>query len=534
MHPASGSGGSIPPDAEEYCNVGRGRGWFFRDDVQTPKVGGLRSPDFCSTRLQVPPCELNAHQPSPQDELSTLISELANQIGQSIVNQLKGDMNVCESAPAATFIEEQKSEQKPELNLSGFKLVMHSDVKEPPVFKGDSSDTCSVREWVEMVELYLLKRDIPTNQQSQEILARLRGKAKDVVKVTLRHNHSIDHIQTPELIFDILKQHFSDLTYSSMPMADFYNTKPQQNEGVMEYWIRLNNAIDIADECLRRQGRSIEDPGREVAMMFIKYCPDPILYNRLSFKAAEEWTTSEVQDRIDSFQRELRSRTQASQRRGICHTQTAAVPGLEQSEPKHVSSMLQLPPAPCTSQQPAFTTFGTVPAPMTPSVITSQLSPTAAQFIPGTPTVLAPSPPQMPTSLQHVSTSESAPVAPSRPATGPICEPVRGQLAPVPNQNFDVNGMHTLISLLDRIMAHQNIQVTAPAPLPSRRPASGPLRGRNCRVCGDTSHSTLMHCRRENLCLSCFAPGHWKKDCTKQGQTPRGETAGSRSQHSEN
>ncbi len=29
---------------------------------------------------------------------------------------------------------------------------------------------------------------------------------------------------------------------------------------------------------------------------FIKYCPDPVPLNRPSFKAAEEWTTSEVQE----------------------------------------------------------------------------------------------------------------------------------------------------------------------------------------------------------------------------------------------
>ncbi len=91
------------------------------------------------------------------------------------------------------------------------------------------------------------------------------GKAKDVVKVTLHHNLSLNHIQTPDLIFDILKQHFGELTYSSMPMADFYNTKSLQNEGVMEYWMRLNNAIDIADECLMRQGCSVEDLEHEVS-----------------------------------------------------------------------------------------------------------------------------------------------------------------------------------------------------------------------------------------------------------------------------
>lgn len=223
--------------------------------------------------------------------LSTLITELANQIGQSIAAQLQDDKSDIESLPA----EVHTSAQRPsELNLSGVKLVMQSDVKEPPIFRGDSSDKCSVHEWVEMVELYLLKRDIPTHNQSQEILARLMGKAKDVVKVTLRNNPSLDHIQTPGLIFDILKQNFSELTYSSMPMADFYNTKPLPCEGVMEYWISLNKAVDMADECLHRQGRSVEDPGREVSMMFIKYCPDPILSNRFSFKSPEEWTISEV------------------------------------------------------------------------------------------------------------------------------------------------------------------------------------------------------------------------------------------------
>lgn len=206
-----------------------------------------------------------------------------------------------------------KAEQgPPELNLSGVKLVLQSDVKEPPVFRGDGSDKFSIHEWVEMMEMYFVKRNTPTDQRSRDILARLMGKAKDVVKVTLRHNPSLDHVQVPELIFDILKQHFSVLTYSSMPMADFYNTKPLQHEGLMEYWIRLNNAIDVADECLRRQGRNVEDPGREVSMMFIKYCPDPILLNRLSIKAAEEWTTTEVQERIDSFQRELRACSQGS------------------------------------------------------------------------------------------------------------------------------------------------------------------------------------------------------------------------------
>ncbi|KAK0154900.1 hypothetical protein N1851_002792 [Merluccius polli] len=215
-------------EGEVSSNVGFGRGWFLKDEAQTPKVGGLRTPRFCSTRIQVPPCELQSPQTASHVELSILISELASQIGQSIAAQLQGDKRDSGFMSPGVY----KPEQTPtELNLSGVKLVMQSDVKEPPVFRGDNSDKCSVREWVEMVEMYFVKRNIPAHQQSQDILARLMGKARDVVKVTLHHNPSLD--KTPELIFDLLKQHFGELTYSSMPMADFYNTRPLQYEGVM-------------------------------------------------------------------------------------------------------------------------------------------------------------------------------------------------------------------------------------------------------------------------------------------------------------
>lgn len=503
-------------EGEVNSTVGLGRGWFFKDEFQTPKVGGLRSPRFCSTRSQIPPCDLQSPQTASNVELSTLISELASQIGQSIAAQLQGDKRESESVSPGI----SKSEQRPtELNLSGVKLVMQSDVKEPPVFRGDNSDKCSVREWVEMVEIYFAKRNIPTHQKSQEILARLMGKAKDVVKVTLRHSPSLD--QTPELIFDLLKQHFGELTYSSMPMADFYNTKPLQYEGVMEYWIRLNNAIDIADECLQRQGRSVEDPGREVSMMFIKYCPDPILYNRLSFKAAEEWTTAEVQERIDSFQRELRAHTRAgphaSQRHTISHTQSAMSYERETSQPVLAGPASQHSSASgFTSMAPTAATFSAAPV----SPLTPHLSPTAAPFVPASAAVLTPEISQPPVFPHTAPVLNSQPTqsTPSLPTTQPDLEPVHGHSVLTPTPAIDVNSMHALIQLLDRMMARQNVQTANPAPTPSQQFAPGPFHRRNCQVCGDANHSTLMHCRRENLCLSCFSPGHWKRDCSRRGQ----------------
>ena len=109
------------------------------------------------------------------------------------------------------------------------------------------------------------------------IMARLTGKARDVVKVSLRSHPELDSSEFPTAVFDILKRNFSELTFSSLPMKDFYSTAPRAGEDMMDYWIRLNKAVDVADECLRRRGKSVEDPSTEVVMMFITHCSDPSL-----------------------------------------------------------------------------------------------------------------------------------------------------------------------------------------------------------------------------------------------------------------
>lgn len=518
MHSATNLGDSGVSVGEISSTMSFGRGWFLNEGVQAPRVGGLGTPRISSTRIQVPPYELQSPQTTPRADLSTLISELADQIGQSIAAQLRSDKNTSE--PMLT--ESPRPEQGHSgLNLSGVRLVMQSDVKEPPVFRGDSSDKCSVREWVDLMDMYLVKRNIPTEQQSQEILSKLMGKAKDVVRVTLRNNLSLDHIQTPGLIFDILKQHYSELTYSSMPMADFYNTRPQQHEGVMEYWIRLNNAIDIADECLRRQGRSVEDPGREVTMMFIKYCPDPILFNRLSFKAAEEWTTSEVQERIDGFLRELRTRPRVGDRaphkQAVSHAQTTMLQGTEVLHPSPLLSTPQF-----TSPASPTDTYITTPT----SAPTFQLSPTAEQFTPAT--AVTPHVSQAPTSACSVPVVASQYTQPA--ACPPVSQAAHNRPAPPVTTAVDGNGMQALISLLDRMMARQEVQVAASLPVSPQRFAPGSFQSKNCRVCGDTSHSTLMHCRKEKLCLSCYSPGHFKRDCNRRNQRQMGPNTPSQSQ----
>lgn len=86
------------------------------------------------------------------------------------------------------------------------------------------------------MDIYLKKRGIPPYEHSQEIISRLVGKAR--ARVTLRSIPSLKPAEDPKLVFDILKQHFSEVIYSSMPLADFYNTLPLTGENPMDYWIR--------------------------------------------------------------------------------------------------------------------------------------------------------------------------------------------------------------------------------------------------------------------------------------------------------
>lgn len=78
---------------------------------------------------------------------------------------------------------------------------------------------------------------------------------------------------------------------------------------------------------------------------------------------------------------------------------------------------------------------------------------------------------------------------------------------------------HTLEKSILPVMVSQT-QAKAPS-FPTQ-----PFRRRECRVCSSTDHSTVMHCRHENLCLWCFSPNHWKSNCPKQGEpyaNPGGE-----------
>lgn len=418
-------------DDDFLSQMGVGRGYFkypFEISTPGPKERPLSEPVITSTRY----VERSMPRHDQNTDIGELITQIAEKLGQSILAQLQPDKSTYSV---------HSPEQPSEVTLSNVKLVMHSDAREPPIFRGDVSDKFTVHEWETLMTMYLKRRAIPVHEHSQEILAKLMGKAGDVVKIKLR-NTSVDHTQNPTVIFDILKQHFSVHTYSNMPLADFYNTLPKPGEDAMEYWIRLNKTMDVAGECLKRQGRSIEDPNHEVSMMFTKHCPDQSLANVFKFKSAEKWLASEIQERLDEHMQDKKSR--------------ASVKSLQSDTVKcKAHSQCQVPLADSGSDPKTYT---------------------------------------------------------------PLEQPSLSSAVSAGNDY-----MKSLVGLLDRLVMQQS-QI----PVSVSNQSVGHLAFRKpCRVCSKLDHSTVSHCRRENRCLKCLSPGHWKKDCTQRFSQQHAPSGGS-------
>lgn len=260
-----GKGDRVSSDELE---LGLGRGRFFRELPQTPaRTIDVDSPKFCSTRVpnDTPSAPVimssDTHSDSSEvasPDLGNLITQLAHQIGQSISAQIRkeGERKEDSGAHAQSSSAGQTFADTPSLNLFGMNLVMQSDVREPLCFRGDGSDKYSVHEWEELMDVYLRKRGVPVIEQSQEIMSKLMGRARDVIKITLRSNTSLKPHENPKVIIDILKPHFSELTYSSMPLADLYNTLPVLGEN-------CHGGLDPVEQGIRCGRRVFEEAGSE-------------------------------------------------------------------------------------------------------------------------------------------------------------------------------------------------------------------------------------------------------------------------------
>lgn len=263
-------------------------------------IGASVGPTASSTPITRPDTE----RVITPEALGSIISDLAQKIGESISASLNLAHQPSPIQSNPPYHSQSSSER---MDASSLKVIVQQDSAPPPFFRGDKSDSFTVHEWEDMMYSYLNRIKCKSQTDvSDLILSRLAGKARDVVKVSLRSRPELSASDLPSAVFDILKHNFSELAYSNMPMADFYNTVPKANETPMDYWIRLNKAIDVADECLRRRNKSVEDPAAEAVMMFISHCPDPSLAISFQFKPAEKWSAAEVQERLDSYQRDFK------------------------------------------------------------------------------------------------------------------------------------------------------------------------------------------------------------------------------------
>lgn len=295
--------------------LGRGRGVCQTNSTFSMGRGFPTHPLTSTPRVRSSSCEANSlngpdenewrspavERSIPVDLLTTVVKEIGKSISENIVSCLElrttgcGDgSRVGHTGTGASF------------DAQNLKLMLQSDVKEPEYYRGDGSDKCTIHEWVELMSGYLRKREYSQECQAEEVLGRLMGRARDVVKIALRNYLKTDLSTGPGPIYDILKQHFSEAAYSAMPLADFYATLPQKGESPFDYWIRLNRAMDVAEDCLKAQGKKLDNSSQEVSVMFVRYCPDPQLQLVFKCKPQQQWTAAEIQERLDEFQREAK------------------------------------------------------------------------------------------------------------------------------------------------------------------------------------------------------------------------------------
>ncbi len=291
-------------------SFGRGRGLFMFSPM--PSVGGGRRDYTPVTSTPMSVLEAvqeindNSSPPPPQfgesglkqpslrgDESMELIVEMVERMGRSIGESIASclESKVCSSSSAESSV---------------LSRVLKSEIKEPVCFRGDRAEPYTIHEWEAIVLSYLRQIGTPIKEQADEVISRLLGRAREVVRVGLRSNPSIDLCKGPTPIFDLLKQHFSDTAFSSMPLADFYGTLPRAGEDPFDYWLRLNRAMDMAEDCLKRQDKKIDNLSHELTVMFIRHCPDTELSLIFKCRPVEQWTAADVHARLEEYGRERR------------------------------------------------------------------------------------------------------------------------------------------------------------------------------------------------------------------------------------
>lgn len=273
---------------------------FKCGSVETPQVQPLdefNPPQFTDTSVPCPPLD----DGRLADQMCTIAQQIGQQVADSIMSHL-----ATSSHTSAMHTDNVKTSDNNDftsgrtLDLSRVQLVTQREVKDPPAFRGESSDVLTVDEWEESMRTYIQKSGVQLKNQAEEILIHLRGRAKDVVRFGIR-NGEIDVQHNPQAIYGLLRKHFSSSYCSTVPLADFYSTTPKDQEDTYEYWLRLNRAADVVAGCLTEQGKVFDNPSVEVTRMFIRHCPSRDLALTFRSKTIDKWSAREVQEVLDEY-----------------------------------------------------------------------------------------------------------------------------------------------------------------------------------------------------------------------------------------
>ena len=71
----------------------------------------------------------------------------------------------------------------------------------------------------------------------------------------------------------------------------------------------------------------------------------------------------------------------------------------------------------------------------------------------------------------------------------------------------DEGCMEMLVNILDRVLSQNKQETNRPINIQTHEPGAQ-NQMQLCKVCKSAEHTTIEHCRKERLCLSCFQPNH--------------------------
>ncbi len=147
-------------------STGLGRGALLssmleHDMIATP----VDSPSIKNTSQSGTRCDTSAFRgenygfvQSDQPNQWQTMADLMKQLGSEIGNQIAASLSSAGQNVQRDHLSAQHPSAQPP-DLSNLNLVIrHQDIKEPPTFRGDKTDRCTIGEWEELMQTYLNKK----------------------------------------------------------------------------------------------------------------------------------------------------------------------------------------------------------------------------------------------------------------------------------------------------------------------------------------------------------------------------------------